>query len=74
MGVLGNVCQINIRCNRGFSQLSLQDVQTRLFVGKRDVDKLIKTTRTQQGRIDLVWTVGSTNDKDVLLKAFQLNI
>lgn len=64
--VFGNDVEVDIGSNGRLAELCLENVETRALVGQRNVDQLVETAWTQQSGVDLVWTVGGTNDEDVL--------
>lgn len=67
IGDVGQMDHVNILGDGGLAEGSPEDGQAGLFIGEGDVDELIKTTRTQEGRVNLVRSVGGSNDKDILL-------
>merc|ERR1711988_580977 len=50
-----------------FPQIGFQNGTSGGFIGQRDIDQLVKTSRTQNSRINDVRSVGSSDDKDVFL-------
>jgi hypothetical protein len=67
MGAGSNVCEVDIGSDRGLSELSLEDTSTGRLVWQRNVDKSVKTTRSAKCVVELLGSVGSANDEDVLL-------
>ena len=55
-GHLGEEGQIHVLGNRGLSQRSLEDLETAGLIRQWDVDELVQTAGTKNGRIDDVGT------------------
>lgn len=64
---LGQIVEVDFLVDGRLAEARLQDGQTRWLIGQRDVNQLIQTTGTQDGGIDDVRSVGSSDNKDVLL-------
>ena len=64
---LGDVLEINIWSNWGLSELSLEDTGTGSLVWQWDVDKSVETAGAAQSIVELLWTIGGTDDEHVLL-------
>lgn len=73
VGLAGDVGDIHVRCNGSLAELSSENALTRGLVGQRNVDKGIETARSAQSRVELLGTVGGTNDKDVLLRGHTIH-
>src|SRR5882757_8638048 len=58
MSVLRQKGEINFGSHRRLLKASFEDRQPRYFVWQRNIDKLIKTTRTEEGGVNLVRSVG----------------
>lgn len=56
------------------AEVGLQDADPALLVGQRDVDELVKTARSQDGRINDVWSVCSADDEHVLLARHSIHL
>lgn len=56
------------------AEVGLQDAVPALLVGQGDVDELIQTPRSQNGRIDDVWSVCGSDDEDVLLAGHSIHL
>mmetsp|Transcript_1727 Transcript_1727/g.4031 ORF Transcript_1727/g.4031 Transcript_1727/m.4031 type:complete len:777 (+) Transcript_1727:352-2682(+) len=63
----GHVRQINVLRNWRLSQSGSKNGETRFKIWHGNVDQLIQTSRTHQRGIDNVGSVGSTDNKDILL-------
>ena len=71
MLVIGNLHEVHIFSKWNIAADCLQNVEPIIFAWKRDVEKLVQSARSEHGRINYVWSIGSSNDKDAtpLLKA-----
>jgi hypothetical protein len=67
MGARCDVCEVDIWGNWCFSELCLEYTSTRRFVGQRDVDEGIETTRSAKSIVELLRSVGGADDENVLL-------
>lgn len=67
LGDFGDVRQVDIAGDGALAQVRLQDGLAGLVVRLGNVDQLIQTAWSQDGRIDDVRTVGGTDDEDDLL-------
>ena len=56
------------------AEIGLQDADPALLVGQGDVNELIETARSQDGRINDVWSVCGSNDEDVLLARHSIHL
>lgn len=56
------------------AEIGLQDADPALLVRQWDVDELIQTARSQDGRVDDVWSVCGSNDEDVLLAGHSVHL
>ena len=54
---LGQVRQVDLLADGRLAQAGLEDGHTRGLVGQRDVNELIQSTGTEDGRIDNVGSV-----------------
>ena len=67
---MGGFCEeleVDVGGDGGLFETGLKDRNARNIVGERNVDELVKTTRTEKSRVDLVGSVRCANDEDVLL-------
>ncbi len=55
--MLGEEVQVDIRSDRRLAQGGGEDGQTRRLIRQGDIDELIETTGTHEGRVDLVRSV-----------------
>jgi hypothetical protein len=62
-----DVLEVHVCCDRSLAELCLENASTRILIRQRNIDESVKTTRTAEGVIELLRSVGSTNDEDVLL-------
>lgn len=53
--------------NWRFTKVGLEDLDAGFVVRQWDVDELIKTAWTQDGRVNDVRSIGGSNDEDILL-------
>lgn len=67
MGLGGDVVQVDIGSDRGLAELSLENAETASLIGKGNVDEGVETAGTAERGIELLGTVGSTDNEDVLL-------
>lgn len=67
VGLGGNVAEVDIVGNRRLAELGLEHAQSSRLVGQRNVNERVKTAGTAQSRVKLLGSVGSTDNKDVLL-------
>lgn len=74
VGLAGNEGNVDVARDRSLAELGLEDTLTGLLVRQGDVDQRVKTTRTDQSGIELLGTVGSTNDEDVLLRSHTIHL
>lgn len=78
--VSGRVSGVNIKqrlCHLAdgtLAEVGLQDADPALLVRKRYVDELIQTARSQDSRVNDVWSVGGSNDEDVLLARHSVHL
>ena len=63
-GATGDDVQIHVSRHFDFFSMDLEDSLAALHIGKRDGNLTVKTTRTQQCRVQDVRTVGSGDDDD----------
>lgn len=68
------VCQHCHLADRTLAKVGLQDADPALLVRQGDVDELIQTARSQDGRINDVWSVCGSNDEDVLLARHSIHL
>ena len=66
MSVLGQEVEVDIGGDGRLPESSLEDRKTRRFVGERNVDELIETTRAQESGVDFVWSISSGDTENVL--------
>lgn len=57
---LSDIVEVDLLGDGRLAQVGAQDRLARLLVRQRDVDELIQTARTEDGRVDYVRPVGST--------------
>jgi len=50
-----------------FSRVNLHDTSTGLFIRMRKLNLTIKTSRTEKGGIQSVWSVGCCNDLNIVV-------
>ena len=67
VGLGSDVIEINIVSHRRLAELSLENAETALLIGKRNVDQRVKTAGTAKSGIKLLRPVGGTNDENILL-------
>lgn len=67
VGLGGNEAKVHVGGDGGLAELSLENAQTTGLIGQGNVDERVETARTAQGRVELLGSVGGTNDEDVLL-------
>ena len=65
---------ITHRCNRGLPEVGLEDGHPRLVIRQWDVDELVKSARTQDGRVNDVRPGGGANDENILLAAHTIHL
>jgi hypothetical protein len=68
VGVLGNDVEVDVRRNGSLAELSLENAHTGSLVGKWDVDESVETSGTAESIVELLGTVSSTDNEDVLLR------
>lgn len=56
------------------AQVGFQNAYPALLVRQGDVDELIQTAGSQDGRVDDVWPVGGSDNKDVLLTGHSIHL
>jgi len=61
------VVDIDVISNWCLSELGSKDLGAASLIRKRDVNKGIKTTWTAKGIVELLWSIGSADDEDILL-------
>jgi len=64
---LGEEGKIDVGSDGRLLEGSLEDRDSRGLVGERDVDELIESSRSKKSRIELIGSVGGSDDEDVLL-------
>ena len=64
---LGEEGKIDVGSDGRLLEGSLENGDSRGFVGERDVDELIESSRSKKSRIELIGSVGGSDDEDVLL-------
>lgn len=55
-------------------EVSFEDGHAGLLIGQWDVDKLVQTARPEDGRVNDIRSVGSTDDEDVLLAGHAIHL
>lgn len=55
-------------------EVSFEDGHAGLLIRQWDVDKLVQTTRPEDGRVYDIWSVGGTDDENVLLAGHTIHL
>lgn len=66
--------QVDIRRNRRVLERRSKNRDSRILVGEGDVDELVESAWSEEGGVDLVGSVGRSDDKDVLLGAHSVHL
>ncbi|KAH4064082.1 hypothetical protein HBI56_086270 [Parastagonospora nodorum] len=74
VGVLRNELNINVWGDRGLAKLGLENACSRGKIGQRNVDEGIETSRTAQSVVELLRSVGGTNNEDILLRGHTVHL
>lgn len=56
------------------AEVGFKNAHPALLVGQGDVDELIQTARSQDGRVDDVWSICGSDDEDVLLAGHSIHL
>lgn len=74
VGLAGDERHIDVVGDGGLTELGPEDTLTGSLVGQGNVDEGVKTARTDKGSIELLRTVGGTDDEDVLLRGHTIHL
>lgn len=69
VGSLGKEAEVDVRSDRRLLECRLENRDSRGLVGEGDVDELIESSRSKKSRVELIRSVGGSDDEDVLLGA-----
>lgn len=56
------------------AEVGLQDADPALLIGQGDIDELIEAARSQDGRVNDVWSVCGSDDEDILLARHSIHL
>lgn len=73
-GALGKESQVDIRSNGSLSEVGLEDLETRCLIGQRNVDQLVETTGTEDGRVYDIGSVRGSDNEHILLAVHSIHL
>lgn len=56
------------------AEVGFQNAHPALLIGQGDVDELIQAARSEDGRVDDVWSICGSDDEDVLLAGHSIHL
>lgn len=74
VGLGGDEANVDVGGNGCLAELGLENALATLLVGQGNVDESVKTTGTAQSVVELLRSVGSADDEDVLLAGHTIHL
>ena len=71
---LGNHFEIDVFSQRYLARMNLQDLETSFNIGARNNDLTVKTARTQQRRVEDIWTVGRRDQDNPFVRLESIHL
>src|SRR5699024_5390461 len=69
-----HISKIDFLGDRRLAKVGLQDGLARLFIWERDINELVQPTRSEDCRINDVWTIGGTNNENIFLASHAIHL